>query len=88
MLLYLNLLEKTRDLSTLERAYSYLRTDKRVSASSVVDLYYRCNSELVAYNFLVSEQLGQSSPTRNYLYGFHSTNQLDPPLQTIIVGSL
>lgn len=30
MLLYLNLLEKTRDLVTLEKAYTYLRTDKRV----------------------------------------------------------
>ncbi|XP_078148770.1 tetratricopeptide repeat (TPR)-like superfamily protein isoform X3 [Carex rostrata] len=29
MLLYLNLLERIRDLPTLERAYSYLRTDKR-----------------------------------------------------------
>lgn len=31
ILLYLNLLEKTGDLSTLERAYIYLRTDKRFS---------------------------------------------------------
>ncbi|XP_008796639.2 calcineurin-binding protein 1 [Phoenix dactylifera] len=31
MLLYLNLLEKTGDLWTLERAYTYLRTDKRFS---------------------------------------------------------
>ncbi|XP_006651699.2 calcineurin-binding protein 1 [Oryza brachyantha] len=29
MILYLNLLEKNRDLWTLERAYTYLRTDKR-----------------------------------------------------------
>ncbi|PNT74299.1 uncharacterized protein LOC100823822 isoform X2 [Brachypodium distachyon] len=29
MILYLNLLEKNSDLSTLERAYTYLRTDKR-----------------------------------------------------------
>ncbi|XP_039139990.1 calcineurin-binding protein 1 isoform X1 [Dioscorea cayenensis subsp. rotundata] len=31
ILLYLNLLEKTGDLCTLERAYIYLRTDKRFS---------------------------------------------------------
>jgi hypothetical protein len=30
MILYLNLLEKNLDLCTLERAYTYLRTDKRV----------------------------------------------------------
>ena len=30
MILYLNLLEKNRDLWTLEKAYTYLRTDKRV----------------------------------------------------------
>jgi hypothetical protein len=30
MIMYLNLLEKNLDLWTLERAYTYLRTDKRV----------------------------------------------------------
>ncbi|KAJ3687084.1 hypothetical protein LUZ61_016248 [Rhynchospora tenuis] len=38
MLLYLNLLERTCDLSTLERAYNYLRTDKR---------FYLCIVDLV-----------------------------------------
>ena len=30
MIFYLNMLEKNRDLWTLEKAYTYLRTDKRV----------------------------------------------------------
>lgn len=34
MILYLNLLEKNMDLWTLERAYTYLRTDKRVPPNS------------------------------------------------------
>lgn len=33
MLFYLNLLEKTGDLWTLDRAYVYLKTDKRVFVS-------------------------------------------------------
>ncbi|URE35099.1 Calcineurin binding protein 1 [Musa troglodytarum] len=35
MLFYLNLLEKTGDLWTLDRAYVYLKTDKRVLISSI-----------------------------------------------------
>lgn len=43
-LLYLNLLEKTGDLSTLERAYMTLRTDKRVIDCSlqICPFYRQC----------------------------------------------
>jgi calcineurin-binding protein cabin-1 len=41
MLLYLNLLEKNRDMSTLEKAYTYLRTDKRVPSDYKI-IMLRC----------------------------------------------
>lgn len=47
MLLYLNLLEKTGDLWTLERAYTYLRTDKRVNTNKYAYVLMRGNSLLI-----------------------------------------
>jgi hypothetical protein len=44
MILYLNLLEKNTDLWTLEKAYTYLRTDKRVppNYTNYARLYFFC----------------------------------------------
>jgi hypothetical protein len=36
MLLYLTLLEENKDLWTLEKAYTYLRTDKRVPSDYII----------------------------------------------------
>lgn len=56
MILYLNLLEKNRDLWTLERAYTYLRTDKRVppnNHNNDVELYLFCGYIIIISLFFL-----------------------------------